>query len=164
AAIDFLSIIMIPLKKLAAKEQLEATALRVADDTLELVSQVKSAFYSLQASRELLKRFELIVDANAASLDLAQRQHEAGNINDLTLAQQQASYSRSRLDVATTEAEIRRNREKLNRLLGLWGVDTDWQIAGELPEVPSSDVPMRSLERLAISQRLDLQADYLLLR
>jgi hypothetical protein len=27
--------------------------------------------------------------------------------------------SRSRLDVATTEAEIRRNREKLNRLLGL---------------------------------------------
>jgi len=49
----------------------------------------------------------------------------------------------------------------LNRLLGLWGSDTDWQIAGELPEVPSSDLPIRGLERLAISQRLDLQADYL---
>ena len=89
-------------------------------------------------------------------MDLAQRQHEAGNIKDLALAQQQASYSRSRLDVAATEAEIRRNREKLNRLLGLWGSDTDWQIAGELPEVPSSDLPIRGLERLAISQRLDL--------
>jgi cobalt-zinc-cadmium efflux system outer membrane protein len=94
-------------------------------------------------------------------LDLAQRQHEAGNIKDLALAQQQASYSRSRLDVATTEGEIRRNREKLNRLLGLWGADTEWQIAGELPEVPSSDLPITGLERLAISQRLDLQADYL---
>jgi len=102
-----------------------------------------------------------LVDTNAASLDLAQRQHEAGNISDLALARQQATYSRSRLDVATTEAEIRRNREKLNRLLGLWGPDTDWQISGELPEVPSSELSTRGLERLAISQRLDLQADYL---
>ena len=161
AAIDFLSIIMIPLKKRVAKDQLEAVALRVADETLELVSQVKGAFYSLQASQQLVKRFQLIVDTNAASLDLAQRQHEAGNISDLALAQQQASYSRSRLDVASTEVAIRRNREKLNRLLGLWGMDTDWQISGELPQVPSSDLPMRGLERLAISQRLDLQADYL---
>jgi outer membrane protein, heavy metal efflux system len=161
AAIDFLSIIMIPLKKRVAKDQLESAALRVADATLELVSQVKAAFYSLQASQQLLRRFKEIVDTNAASLDLAQRQHEAGNIKDLALAQQQASYSRSRLDIASTEAEIRRNREKLNRLLGLWGVDTDWQIAGELPEVPNSDLPIRGLERLAISQRLDLQAEYL---
>jgi cobalt-zinc-cadmium efflux system outer membrane protein len=161
AAIDFLSIIMIPLKKRVAKRQLEAAALRVADATLELVLQVKTAFYSLQASQQLLRRFKEIVDTNAASLDLAQRQHEAGNITDLGLAQQQTSYSRSRLDVASTEAEIRRNRERFNRLLGLWGADTDWQIAGELPEVPSSDVPMRALERLAISQRLDLQAEYL---
>ena len=159
--IDFLSIIMIPLKKRVAKEQLESAALRVADATLELVLQVKTVFYSLQASQQLLRRFKEIVDTNAASLDLAQRQHEAGNIKDLALAQQQASYSRSRLDVASTEAEIRRDHERFNRLLGLWGPDTDWQIAGELPEVPTSDVPMRALERLAISQRLDLQADYL---
>jgi outer membrane protein, heavy metal efflux system len=163
AAIDFLRILMIPLKKQVAKDQLEAAELRVADEILELISQVKEAFYSLQASQQLLKRFQLIVDTNAAALDLVQRQHEAGNTTDLALVQQQASYSRSRLDIATTEAEIRRDREKLNRLLGLWGADTDWQVAGELPEVPSSEVPMKSLERLAISQRLDLQADYLLL-
>ena len=163
-AIDFLSTIMIPLKKRVAKERLESEALRIADSTLELVSEVKSAFYSLQASQQLLKRLKLILDTNAASLDLAQRQHEAGNISDLGLDQQQASYSRSRLDVATTEAEILRNREQLNRLLGLWGADTDWPIAGELPEVPSSDLPINGLERLAVSQRLDLQADYLRVR
>ena len=91
-AIDFLSIIMIPLKKRVAKEQLESAALRVADSTLELISEVKGAFYSLQASQQLLKRFKLIVDTNSASLNLAQRQHEAGNINDLALAQRQTSY------------------------------------------------------------------------
>jgi outer membrane protein, heavy metal efflux system len=161
AAIDFLSIIMIPLKRRVAKDELESAALRVADDTIELVAQVKSAFYSLQASQQLLRQLRLIVDTNAASLDLAQRQHEAGNITDIGLTEQQVSYSRSRLDVATTEAEIWRNRETLNRLLGLWGTDIGWQVAGELPSVPSSDLSIRGLERLAISQRLDLQAAYL---
>jgi len=160
-AIDFLSIIMIPLKKRVAQDRLQSVALRVADDTLELVSKVKIAFYSLQASQQLLKQFKGIVNTQAASLDLAQRQHEAGNISDLTLALQQETYSRTRLDVTTTEAEIRQNREKLTRLLGLWGQDTDWQISGDLPEVPVSNPAPTGLEQLAISQRLDLQADYL---
>jgi cobalt-zinc-cadmium efflux system outer membrane protein len=161
AAIDFLSILMIPLKKRVAKDQLQSAALRVADETLELISDVKSAFHTLEASQQLLQRFKLIVDANAASLDLAQRQYEAGNTSDLALTRQQTTYSHSRLDIATTEAEIRRNREKLNRLLGLWGPDTEWQITSDLPEVPKAEFSTRGLERLAISQRLDLQADYL---
>jgi cobalt-zinc-cadmium efflux system outer membrane protein len=161
AAIDFLSIIMMPLKKRVAKDQLEAAALRVAHETLELVSQVKTAFYSLQASQQLLRRLKSIAETDAAAFDLAQRQQAAGNISDLALAQQQATYSRSRLDIATTEAEIRQDRERLNRLLGLWGPDVNWLLADELPEIPRSELPSGGLERLAISQRLDLQADYL---
>jgi outer membrane protein, heavy metal efflux system len=160
AAIDFLSVMMIPLKKRVAKDQLEAAALRVAHETLELVSQVKTAVYSLQASQQLLHRFKLIAETTAAALDLAQRQHNVGNISDLTLAQQQAASSRSRLDIAMTEAEIRQNRERLNRLLGLWGSDVSWQLADELPRVPGAELPLGGLEHLAISQRLDLQADY----
>jgi outer membrane protein, heavy metal efflux system len=149
-----------PLKKRVAKDQLEATVLHVADETLELIFQIKGTFYSLEASQQLLQQLKLIVDTNAASLDLAQRQHEAGNIADLALAQQQAAYDQSRLDVAAAEAEILRNRERLNRQLGLWGIDTGWKISGALPEVPGSEVSMSGLERLALSQRLDLQADY----
>ena len=164
AAIDFLSIIMIPLKKRVAKDQLEAAVLRVAHETLELVSQVKTAVYSLEASQQLLHRFKVIAETNAAALDLAQRQHDAGNISDLALAQQQAAYSHSRLDTVTTEAEIRENRERLNRLLGLWGPDVNWQLADELPQIPGAELPLGGLERLAISQRLDLQADYVLVQ
>lgn len=160
-AIDFLSIIMIPLKKRVAQDRLESVVLRVADDTLELVSKVKIAFYSLQASQQLLKQCKGMVDSQAAALDLAQSQHQAGNISDLTLARHQETYSLAKVDVAAAESEIRENREKLTRLLGLWGRDTDWQISGNLPPVPASDPPARGLERLAISQRLDLEADYL---
>src|ERR1700745_833662 len=154
AAIDFLSVVMIPLKKRVAKDQLEAAAVRVAHETLELVSQVKTAVYSLQASQQLLHRFKLIAETNAAALDLARRQHDAGNISDLTLAQQQAASSRSRLDIVMTDAEIRQNRERLNRLLGLWGSDVSWQLADELPPVLGAELPLGGLEHLAISQRL----------
>jgi outer membrane protein, heavy metal efflux system len=160
AAINFMNILMIPLKRRVARDELESTILHVADETLELISRVKSAFYTLQASQQLLKRFKLIADTNAAALDLSQRQHQAGNITDLALAQQQAAYSRSHLDIAAAEADIRQNREKLNRLLGLWGADTEWEIAGDLPDVPASDIPIKGLERLAITQRLDLQAEF----
>jgi len=164
AAIDFLSIIMIPLKKRVVKDQLEGVVLRVAHETLELVSQVKTAVYSLQASQQLLQRLNVIAQTNAAALDLAQRQHDAGNISDLALAQQQATYSRSRLDITATEAEIRQDRERLNRLLGLWGPDVNWQLANELPHLPNAELPLAGLERLAISQRLDLQAEYVSLQ
>ncbi len=162
--IDFLNILMIPLKRRVAKEQLEAAALRVADETLKLIAEVKIAFYQLQASKELLTRFELAGETNSAALDLAQRQHQAGNINDLTLAQQQIASSRSRVAMIIAKADIRRNQEKLDNLMGLWGSDTDWQIAGDLPPPPSSELARKSLERLAVSQRLDLQAAYLQVR
>ena len=51
-------------------------------------------------------------------------------------------------------------RERLNRLLGLWGADTDWQISGELSQEPSSDLPMRGqdkFEALAIDVRSEIR-------
>ncbi|MFZ0503281.1 MAG: TolC family protein, partial [Chthoniobacterales bacterium] len=121
AAIDFLSIIMIPLKKRVAKDRLEEAALQVGHRILELVSQVKIAFYSLQASQQLWHRLKSIAETDAAASDLAQRQHEAGNISDLALAQQHAISIRSHLNIVTAEEQVRQNRERLNRLLGLWG-------------------------------------------
>ena len=160
AAIDFLNILALPLRKRVAQEQLRAASLRVADETISLVADVKSAFYTLQAAQQLLGRLKLIVETNAAALQLAQAQHGAGNITDLALAQQQATYSQSRFDVATTEAEIRQDREKIDELLGLWGADTDWTLTDNLPPVPALDSSSRRLETLAVSQRLDLAAAY----
>jgi len=161
AAIDVLNILMIPLKRRVAKEQLEAAIRKVGDETLNLIAEVKIAYYRLQASQELLERFKQANDANAAALDLAQGQHDAGNINDLAFAQQQLAASKGRLAVALAEADIGRDREKLNSLMGLWGPDTNWQITATLPPIPSTDLSRGGLERLAVNQRLDLQAAYI---
>ncbi|CAN5601008.1 TolC family protein [soil metagenome] len=155
---DFVRILMIPLKKKIAEEQLEATELRVAAEALNLVAEVKAAYFTCQASQQLLARLKVVQETNAAALDLAQKQFEAGNITDLSLLQSQDSYSEGRLNIAKAEAELRAQREKINRLLGLWGDDTNWKIKGEVMAIPDASFTTKGLESLAVTQRLDLRA------
>ena len=130
----------------------------MATETLRLVAEVKAAYFTYQGDQQLLARLKIIQETNAAALDLAQKQFEAGNITDFALLQSQSSYSQGRLDLVKAETDLRSQREKLNRLLGLWGEDTDWEIKGDIMPVPDSGFTAKRLESLAVAQRLDLRA------
>jgi len=155
---EFFDLLVIPLRKKVGEAELAKAKLRVGDSVLKSAAETKTAFYELQAHQQLVGRLKAINETDGAAVELAQRQHEAGNINDLDLANQQATYSQSKLDIAETSVSIRAGREKLNRLMGTCGGDTAWKIDNELPELPGGDFPQRRLESLAINQRLDLAA------
>jgi outer membrane protein, heavy metal efflux system len=155
---EFVQLLMIPLKRKMSEERLEAIELRVADETLELVAEVKASYFRVQAGQQLISRLKLIQETNAAALDLAQKQYKAGNSTDLALLQSQASYSQGRLDIAKAEADLREMTEEFNRLLGLWGSQTAWRIQGDIMPIPDSDFSLKRLESLAVAQRLDLRA------
>ena len=155
---DFFDVLLIPLRKKVAASELARTKLRVGDEILKLAAEVKTAFCEMQAQQQLLERLLAINETEAAALALSIRQHEAGNIPDLDLANQQATYSQMKLDANQVRTAISSSREKLNRLMGLWGDDTDWKILGELAVVPAHDFSRRGLESIAMSQRLDLAA------
>lgn len=155
---NFLNLLMIPLRSRVARDQLAATQLRVSDQVVKLVAEVKAAYYQLQGDEALLARLRTMQEGEASSLQLTQKLHAAGNVPDLSLSREQAIYSQGRLDIAKAEAEGRAHREKLNRLLGVWGADTDWRLAGELPRVPETEPALRGLETLAVTNRFDLAA------
>lgn len=155
---DILSLLLIPLKKQVALRELEATKMRIAADVLGLIAETKTAFYTLQANQQLAQRLQLIVQANEASADVAKSQHDAGNITDLDLANQQALYSQSRVDAAKALAETRTGREELNRLMGLWGSETTWEIGNELPPIPAEEISFKHIESRAIAGRVDIAA------
>jgi cobalt-zinc-cadmium efflux system outer membrane protein len=157
---DFIQLLMAPLKKKIAQAELDTLKLRLADQALELTTNVKIAYFTCQADQQLLSRLKLIQETNAAALDLSQKQFAAGNTTEFSLLQAQSTYSQGRLDIANAEADLRSQREMLNRLLGLWGADTDWQIKADLMPVPDFDFSTEKLEALAIAQRLDLRAAY----
>jgi outer membrane protein, heavy metal efflux system len=158
AAGNLLDLLTMPAKKKIAARNLEQTKLRVADKVLQLAADTQMAFYTLQAQMELADRSNTILEVNAAAADLAQRQYDAGNINELELHNQQAPSIQAHLDLMKAQAEVQTGREHLNRLLGLSGEQINWQIADELPSLPANEPPLENLESLAVSQRLDLAA------
>ena len=67
-------------------------------------------------------------------------------------------YRESKVEVAVAAADVRADRERLNRLLGLWGPQTTWTVTDGLPRIPEEEIPLAGLERIAVTHRADLQA------
>jgi outer membrane protein TolC len=83
---------------------------------------------------------------------------QLGNFSALQRAREQAFYADAALDVARAEQAERSAREKLTRLLGLWGEQTGFVLPERLPDLPAQVRDLPDVERSAIAQRLDLQA------
>jgi outer membrane protein, heavy metal efflux system len=156
---EFISILQIPLKKRVAAAAFVEAKLTAAAAVIDLAMTVKRAFYRLQGALQLLELRRTVVEATALSADVARRQHDAGNITDLSLADERALYEQARADLARAETDVADDREELTALMGLWGSSaTDWHIAGRLPELPREHVAPEGQETLAVSQRLELAA------
>jgi len=155
---DFLDILTLPLRKRVAATELEAAKLDVADHVLELAAEVREAFYTAQAAEQTAAMRRLVAEAAQTSAELARRQHEAGNMNDLALGNELALGAQAALDRRRADGEATVAREKLNKLMGAWGPRTKWTMAPRLPELPSTEPPLEHLESLAVAQRLDIAA------
>ncbi len=153
---DFLDLFVLPLRKEIARDQFEANTLRVAHRALETAADAEKGFVAAQSSAELVAFRRTVVEAGAAAAELSQRQFEAGNTSELQRQTQRAIYEQSRLDLAREEVELLEARERVNRLLGLWGETTAWQLAESLPALPESEPNLEHLESLAMRQRFDV--------
>jgi outer membrane protein, heavy metal efflux system len=155
---NFLDLLLTPLRTAVAREQLATTQARVDDAVVETVSEVKIAYLQIQADAQIAEKLAIIRDAQRASLEFSQKLHAAGNITDLALLREQVAYSDTLLALAQAAAESRRHRESLNRLLSLWGGQTDWRIEAALADVPNRLPSVASLESIAVAHRSDLAA------
>jgi cobalt-zinc-cadmium efflux system outer membrane protein len=155
---SFLDLFLMPLKKKLANAEFRRVKLEVADAVLATVADVQQAFHTVQASTQVVAMRRTIVAAQEAATELAVRQHEAGNLSDLDLGNEQAVYAQSKLELARAEYQLLSDRERLTRLLGVWGSDIDYEVAPKLPEVPEHDPDLEHVERIAVANRLDLAA------
>ena len=126
--LNVFDLFVVPLRKKVAAAELERTKLLVANEVLTLAAEVKTAYFTLQARQQLVKRLRKVLDVTETGERFARRLHEAGNIPDLELENQVALHRQSKVDVALAEADVRAARERVNRLLGLWGANTAWRV------------------------------------
>lgn len=152
---DLTQLIFLPLRNGVAQAQLEAAKASVAGKTLDLVLQVRAAFYSYLADRQVLEFRETVLKALEASATTAKSLHDAGNVTDLDLDTEQVLYDEARVNFASAQTALAASRERLSALLGLWGKSADWRVDGRLND-PPADMPLADLESKAIEHSLDL--------
>jgi len=155
---QFIDILFLPVRKRAAKAQLEAAKARVGNEILKTAAEVRAAFYEHQGNLQLGGLVAEVEKAASASAEAALQLHQAGNTRDLDLANEEAMHVQAKLDLAKGQALVIESREKLNKLIGAWGEQTNWTIAPRLPDLPRKEVGVTRLESRAIEQRLDLAA------
>jgi cobalt-zinc-cadmium efflux system outer membrane protein len=128
---------------------------------LEVVAEMKKGFFSMQAAQSNRDLFQAVVTASESASQLARRQFEAGNINRLTLAFQEALSAEAALELARKQTEMEITRAELGELLGIQSVTVEWKIAPSLPDLPDSSALPSDLEGIALKQRLDLESSRL---
>lgn len=153
--LDFLDVFYIPLRRGLATSKFEAAKLAITAAAMDLAFDTRIAFVSMQAEEQQLEMRRQVLASTEASLTSAQELREAGNVTSLDVDNQQTLLDRARLNVAVAEAAVVVSRERLNRLMGLWGDDVEWQAAQRLPDVPS-ELPPGDLEAQAVESSVDL--------
>jgi cobalt-zinc-cadmium efflux system outer membrane protein len=156
---NFLNILMQPARKKLSAIHFEQVKLQVADEVIQLVAEVRRTYYSALGARQVRDLRNEITAAARSSFELAQRLHSAGNISDLELARENAHFEQSRLELADSESDLLDAHEQMTRLMGFWGPQTNWQLPEQLPDIPTSEIPLEHLESMAIESRLDLAAE-----
>jgi outer membrane protein TolC len=151
-------IVTMPWRREAASQRLAATQAEVAAAVLAHAADTRRAWVQAVAAQEGVRYSRQVMRAAEAGAELALRMQQVGNFSALQRAREQAFYADAALDVARAEQAERAAREKLTRLLGLWGAQTGFVLPERLPDLPAQARDLPDVERSAIAQRLDLQA------
>jgi outer membrane protein TolC len=73
-------------------------------------------------------------------------------------SRRQAMYVETRAQLGRAKRRAASSRERINRLLGLWGTRTQWTLPARFPDLPGARPVYTDLESIAIGQRLDVAA------
>ena len=125
---------------------------------LTLAADARKAHVNAVAAEETVRYRRQVMQAADASAELARRMAQVGNFNKLQQAREQSFYADAALNLAQAMQAQQATRERLTRLLGLWGEQAAFRLPERLPDLPPAPAEQPEIERSAMAQRLDVQA------
>ena len=157
-SIDLARLLTRPYTQQMEIRRFEQTKREIIMQVLALVGETRKTYYSAIAADQSVQYMQQVKKAADAGAELARRLTKVGNFNKLQHAREQGFYSDAALNLARAEQTQIRYREKLTRLLGLWGEQSMFKLPARLPDLPQSPEEIANIEQLAMTQRLDIQA------
>ena len=150
-------LIVLPTLQQVEAQRFAQTQAQVATAVLALAADTRKAWVQAVAAEESVRYTRMVMQAAQASAELARRMAQVGNFNALQQAREQGFYAETVLNLGRAQQVQRSTRERLTRLLGLWGAQTAFALPERLPDLPQQANEMPDIEQRAIAQRLDVQ-------
>lgn len=154
---DFIGLLLRGPQSKVEKMRFEHVRLRVAQAVLKHATETRKAWYEAVAFAQDASFMEKVADLASTEGELAERQRKAGNLSRRDALRQQAFTEETEIALASARQQAYLARERLNRLMGVWGEDTGWTLPERLPELPDAQPAFDHIEAYGLRQRLDVQ-------
>jgi len=155
---NLFALVTVPLATEIEKRRFEQAKLAAALEALRVANETRRAWLAAVAAQETAKYFGQVKLAAEAGADLARRMAQVGNWSRLNQAREQAFYAEATAMLARARQAATSERERLARLMGLWGDDPGFSLPERLPDMPAAATELADAEARALGSRLDLQA------
>lgn len=126
-------------------------------ETLRLAGQTRTAWINAVAAFERVYYLNQAQVAADAASQLAKKLGESGALTKSGQAREHVFYSELTGQRAQAKLAAALGKEKLTRLMGLWGTEVDYFVPDQLPSLPKHKPDKNRIEADALQQRIDLQ-------
>jgi outer membrane protein TolC len=157
-SMSILSVLTMPVATRVENQRFEQTKLETANAMLAVAADVRKAYVNAVAAEQAAMYAAQVKDSAEAGAELAERMRQAGSFSKLDYAREQAFYAEAVAQFAKTRQQSVSAREKLTRVMGLWGAGAQYKLPDRLPDLPKDKPDLRDLESFAMQNRLDIQA------
>ncbi|TAJ20427.1 MAG: TolC family protein [Rugosibacter sp.] len=156
--LNLINLITAPLAQRIEGRRFEQVQLLVANEALRVATETRRAYFEAIAAKQGIVYAKQVSLAAESGADLAHQMGRTGNWSALEQAREQAFYAEATASVARATKASVMAREKLTRLMGLWGDDIKFQLPDRLPALPVQPLELDNAESFALQNRLDVQA------
>ena len=154
--VNVLGLLTLPRRRAIAEQRFAQAKLRAAEATLRLAAETRRAYYTAIAAGQLVRFLEESQSSAESASELTRKLGETGAVNKLIQAREHVFYADVVGQLATARLRETPERERLTRILGLWGSDIQYRLPAELPNLPARPKSARQIEAEAIERRIDL--------
>ena len=154
--LPIMNLLTMPLATKMERRFFEQAQFRAASDALRVADETRRAYFAAVAAQETVKYMQQVKLSAEASAELAFKMAQVGNWSKLDQAREQTFYADAVTQLARAMQAQGAEREKLTRLMGLWGGKTAFQLPDRLPALPTAPREVLDIEAQAMQNRLDV--------
>lgn len=155
---NIVGLLTLPWRAKWQGQQHELAKLQAAQEVIKLAADTRKAWINAVAAQQTARYMADAKLAAEAGGELARRMARVGNWSRLEQAREQVFLADAATQLSKSQQAAFAEREKLIRLMGLWGAQTQFTLPERLSDIPQAPMEIDNIEARALQERLDVRS------